>query len=264
MSNPENMNEITPQNPLKGLTRARIGLPRTGSSLASKDMMELKLAHSRARDALYAEFEQDQLAAQLSKVHTAITLNTTATDRDEYLLRPDKGRTLDLGSKSTLDTLQKDRPFDICIVVGDGLSPAAIHRSATPLISGLLPLLEMDTYRVSPLFLVSNARVAVGDEISELIQARLVIVLIGERPGLSVAESMGIYLTYAPRVGVTDADRNCISNIHPDGLSIDAAIQKLKFLIREAFSKRISGVSLKDLSVTGPAAGSGAIQDKPG
>ncbi len=196
-----------------------------------------------------------------------------AADRDTYLQRPDLGRRLSTASREALlarlpaddqasvalDTTVPDTPeqrqHDIAFVVADGLSALAIGTHAVPFLQTVLPLLDADGWSVAPLTLVSQGRVAVADEVGQLLRARLVVILIGERPGLSSPDSMGLYLTWMPRVGLTDASRNCISNVRPAGLPLDEAARKLHYLLSEARQRQISGVALKDESPVGEALG---------
>lgn len=215
---------------LKRYTDARIGLARTGDALATTGWLALREAHAAARDAVL--FEDVQLAFP-----GAITVHSLARDRREYLLRPDLGRRLapcDIGGD----------PCDVAIVVADGLSALAVERHVGSVIAALRPLL--DGLTVSPPVVARQARVAIGDEIGERLNARVVLVLIGERPGLSSADSLGAYLTFAPRVGRTDAERNCISNIRDGGLDYATAAIRLNWLIRESLRSKLSGVTLKE------------------
>ena len=171
-----------------------------------------------------------------------IVLQSAARDRKTYLLRPDLGRTLD--PKSRLGLERGD--YGAAIAIADGLSARAIHRHAAPLLGALLPLLDREEWRLAPIAIVRQGRVAIGDEIGERLGARLVVMLIGERPGLSASDSLGIYLTWDPRPGRTDAERNCISNVRPEGLSYAAAAHTLYFLMTESRRRKLSGVGLKE------------------
>lgn len=232
---------------LRQFTNARIALGRTGISLPVKANLDFQLAHALARDAVSVPLDFDALAQQLSGAYALIQLQSQASSHAEYLQRPDKGRLLNPESIEKLEGLQLkgDQP-DIVIIVADGLSSKAIENHAPALLNKLLPLLHKSGFSIAPLCLVKYARVAIGDPIGEISNARMSIVLVGERPGLSSPDSMGIYFTYLPEIGKTDAQRNCISNIHSQGLDYQIAINKLLFLINEASRLNISGVHLKD------------------
>jgi ethanolamine ammonia-lyase small subunit len=221
---------------LTQFTNARVALGRTGSSLPTRELLRFQLDHARARDAVYAELDPRSLPAPHVLVHSA------ASERGIYLRRPDLGRGLSAESKSALTP----GDYDAAIVVADGLSAMAVNRHAAPLLAELMPLLESEGWNVAPLTVAAQARVAIGDEIGQLLGARQVAVLIGERPGLMAPDSLGIYLTYAPRPGRTEAERNCISNVRPEGLSYALAARKLHFLMSEARRKKLTGVQLKE------------------
>ncbi len=233
---------------LKQFTRARIALGRVGSSLPTKEVLSFGLSHAMARDAVHLALDMDGLANQLSAMGLkSIQMQSRAHDRANYLLRPDFGRRLHAESVSNLQSLPLSQPIDLLIVVGDGLSALAVERHAVPLLAECQKILPTE-WRIGPIVLASQARVAIADEISEILQARMVAMLIGERPGLSSPDSLGIYLTYAPKLGYNDANRNCISNVRPEGLSYAAAAKKLIWLAREAMRMQCSGVALKDES----------------
>ncbi len=234
---------------LRQLTPARIALGRVGTSLPTAAHLEFQLAHAQARDAVHLAFEPAPLQATLRRQGRAsLVLHSAAADRQAYLQRPDLGRRLDEASATELrgQAAVHGRGADLALVVADGLSALAVHRHALPMVERLGALAAAEGWTLAPVSLVAQARVAVGDEIGELLGARLVVVMIGERPGLSSPDSLGLYLTHAPRVGVTDAGRNCISNIRREGLGYDAAARTLGYLLREAFRRRLSGVQLKD------------------
>lgn len=234
---------------LKGLTPARVGLGRSGASLPTQALLGFTLDHARARDAVHATFDADALVAGLSEFGlTAIRVASRAGNRRIYLARPDLGRRLDPASIQTLEGLKVD-PGRLAIVIGDGLSPAAVQAHAPELMRDLVPRLAR--IEIGPVVVASGARVALGDEIGVLLKASLVVMLIGERPGLSAPDSLGVYLTYAPRVGATDADRNCVSNIHRAGLTYEEAAFKIAWLVREGLARQITGVALKDESGDG-------------
>jgi ethanolamine ammonia-lyase small subunit len=232
---------------LKQFTPARIALGRTGISLSTRVGLDFQLAHALARDAVNIPVDFTELEQRLLFMgYQSLTLKTRAENQQMYLQRPDLGRLL---SESAVDSLQKSatNTADGVIVVADGLSSKAIEQHAEPFLSRLLPVLKENGYVLPPICFVKHGRVAIGDAIAELCSARLCIVLIGERPGLSSPDSMGIYFTYQARSGITtDADRNCISNIHKNGLSYQLALNKLLFLITEAEKLKLSGVNLKD------------------
>ncbi|MBX9599360.1 MAG: ethanolamine ammonia-lyase subunit EutC [Bryobacteraceae bacterium] len=216
---------------LKAATPARIALGRAGHALPTRELLAFQLAHARARDAVHLPLDVGALQAELPN---AIALHSEAPDRAAYLRRPDLGRRLDPRSAEAIAAMRAPVAWIIC----DGLSAVAIHRHAAPLLRELS--------RPEPLLLVEQGRVAIGDAIGELLQAELSVVLIGERPGLSSPDSLGIYVTYQPRAGRTDADRNCISNVRPEGLTYQEAARKLLWLIGAARSRRLSGVGLKE------------------
>jgi len=235
---------------LRALTPARVGLGRTGASLPTGPLLDFTLDHARARDAVHAAFDTEAIAMAASGLGLAtITTSSRAANRKDYLSRPDLGRRLDPASVQRLAALAgagEQAGGQVVIVVGDGLSPRAVHGHAVELLRALLPLLAAAHVSVGPIVVAAGARVALGDEVGELLGAGLVAMLIGERPGLSAPDSLGAYLTFAPRIGRTDAERNCVSNIHGAGLSYDAAAVKIAWLIREALARQLSGVALKD------------------
>jgi len=235
---------------LSSLTPARVALGRTGASLTTDEVLRFQLAHAEARDAVHVPLDGEALAAGI----TALGLNvmrvmTLATRRDVYLRRPDLGRRLQGESAERLDKLRRD-DFDVAIVVADGLSSRAVTNNAVPLLLRMIPKLADVGLTLAPVVIAEGARVALGDEIAERLGARLVLVLIGERPGLSSPDSLGAYLTFAPRPGCTDAERNCVSNIRAGGLDVEAASFKLVWLVMKALAAGMSGVHLKDESGT--------------
>ena len=234
---------------LRAQTPARIGLRRTGISLATSEVLDFQLAHGRARDAVHAPLQPNNLIAALRSITTqdVLLLHSAANDRASYLQRPDLGRKLDAASRDRLRSFAEahNRSFDLAFVIADGLSALAVERNAVPLLAELLPALS--SLALAPICVVEQARVAVGDEIAHALNASLVIVLIGERPGLSSPDSLGAYITWNPQPGrTTDAERNCISNIRTEGLSYSEAASRLLFYIHEARSKQLTGVALKD------------------
>lgn len=234
---------------LRRFTPARIALGRAGTSLPTQAQLAFQLAHARARDAVHHPLATDALRTALAqRGHTVATVRSAAPDRQTYLQRPDLGRRLDETSRTTLAALRAadDAPFDVAIVLADGLSAFAIEQNALPFLDAMLPRLAASAWTRAPLVIAEQSRVALGDDIAVTLHARMVAILIGERPGLSSPDSMGVYLTWQPRIGTTDAERNCISNIRREGLDIDLAADKLLWLMNEARSRQLSGVSLKD------------------
>ncbi len=266
---------------LRQLTAARIALGRAGVSLPTQPQLAFQLAHAQARDAVHLALDTEALRAALSELAgpgrpggEALALHSAAPDRDTYLQRPDLGRRLSADSRAQLlarlspaqqarvaldpqagppDDDVAQRVHDVAFVVADGLSALAIGSHAVPLLSRLVPALQAEGWSVAPLTVVSQGRVAVADEVGQLLRARLVVILIGERPGLSSPDSMGLYLTWMPRVGLTDASRNCISNVRPAGLPVDEAVAKLRYLLGEARQRQLTGVDLKDEAPAGEA-----------
>jgi len=247
------------QNPwrkLRQFTDARIGLGRAGISLPTHELLQFQLAHARAIDAVHCPLDVAKLQADLvtagvvGKQEEVLALKSQAPDRGIYLQRPDLGRVLYRPSRDLLSERVPaggDAP-DLAIVIVDGLSSWAVQTNAAPMVARLKADLEAEKgkWRLAPLTIVEQGRVAIGDDIGSVLRARAVLVLIGERPGLSSPDSLGAYLTWGPRTGRNDADRNCISNIRPAGLSYSNASQRLLYLIREAFRRQLSGVALKD------------------
>jgi len=237
-----------PWSGLKQYTQARIALGRAGTSLPTAPHLEFQLAHARARNAVHHELDFEALESALAASgQQVIRLQSAAEGRPDYLQRPDKGRRLSEASRTELSKhTWSAQGYDVAFVIGDGLSATAIDENAVAFLNVMLPILKEAGWSVAPLATVKGARVAVGDEIGEAMGAKMVVVLIGERPGLSSPDSMGIYLTYGPRRGLTDEARNCISNVRKDGLKYDGAAHKLLFLMNEARRRGLSGVNLKD------------------
>ncbi|AWB08615.1 ethanolamine ammonia-lyase (plasmid) [Azospirillum humicireducens] len=231
----------------RGATRARIALGRSGDGLPTRALLEFQLAHARARDAVHSAVDFDRLAADLAPLET-IRVHSAAPDRPIYLRRPDLGRRLDPASAATLSGGE----WDLLFVIADGLSAAAVQVNAAPLVHACAA--RLPHLRIGPVVLAAQARVALGDEVASAMGARLVALLVGERPGLSAAESLGVYLTWDPKPGRADSERNCISNIHADGLSIQTAADKLCWLATEAARLKLTGVALKEdaPSLAGP------------
>ncbi|WP_312227539.1 ethanolamine ammonia-lyase subunit EutC [Pseudescherichia sp.] len=233
---------------LREFTDARIALGRSGASLPTREVLSFGLAHAQARDAVHQPFDSERLAQQLMALgQQTLTAHSAAADRHIYLNRPDLGRRL---SDESREILQASRvpAHDLLLVIGDGLSSHAVHRQAVALITALLPYLRTLGLNIGPVVLAHQARVALGDEIGETLKSRAVAMLIGERPGLSSPDSLGVYLTWQPARARMDSERNCISNIRPEGLSYEAAAFKLAWLLEQAFLRRLTGVKLKDES----------------
>jgi ethanolamine ammonia-lyase small subunit len=230
---------------LRGLTAARIGLPRSGASVATGPLLEFQLAHARARDAVHEELDADRLRADLLPLGLPVLIvNSAVGARRDYLMRPDLGRQLSPESAATL--VAHAGRYDVALVIADGLSARSVQTHAAPVLAALLPALRAEDRRIAPLVIVRNGRVAIGDAIACALGADAVAILIGERLGLSAPDSMGAYLTWEPTAGTTDADRNCISNIRPDGIGYSDAAFKMAHLLRAMRARRLSGVRLKD------------------
>jgi len=224
---------------LRELTAARIALGRAGHSLPTRELLDFQLAHARARDAVHCPLDVRGLLADLDRRGLArVALRSAAPDRATYLRRPDLGRRLDSESAELLQPGE----CDAVIVIADGLSATAVHRHAMPLLDALLPALA--DWTLAPIAVVEQGRVAIADEIGERLHARLSVILIGERPGLSSPDSLGVYLTWSPRVGRNDAERNCVSNIRAEGLAPELAAQRLAMLMNAARERQLSGVGL--------------------
>lgn len=235
---------------LASLTPARVALGCAGVSLTTREVLRFQLAHAEARDAVHAPLDVEDLAAEIVALgQTVERVETPAIRRELYLRRPDLGRRIMTESAERLAKLRRDG-FGVSIVVADGLSSRAAASHAAPLLARLLPKIAGIGLSLAPLVIAQGARVALGDEIGERLGASLVLVLIGERPGLFSPDSLGAYVTYAPRVGRTDAERNCVSNIRPDGLDFETASFKIAWLIAAAVAADMSGVRLKDESDT--------------
>jgi ethanolamine ammonia-lyase small subunit len=234
-----------PWSALRALTAARIGLARTGASLATAPLLELRLAEARARDAVHAPLDVARLADDLAAFGgPVLDVTSAAHDRQSYLMRPDLGRRLAPGADAVL--APHAGSHDVAFVVADGLSARAVQTHAAPLLAAALPRLAAERRRIAPIVIVRHGRVAIGDAIAAALGAACVAVLIGERPGLSAPDSMGAYLTWQPSPQTTDADRNCISNIRPEGIGYAEAAQKIGRLLHAMRTLRLSGVRLKD------------------
>ncbi|WP_198293072.1 ethanolamine ammonia-lyase subunit EutC [Methylobacterium sp. WSM2598] len=233
---------------LKALTPARIGLGRAGSGLPTREVLAFALAHAQARDAVHAPLDAAALRAGIEGLGLPVlAIASRAPDRATYLRRPDLGRQPDPEDLARLAAAAGD-PVDLAIVVADGLSARAVHEGAVPLLAALAPAIAGSGWSLAPIVLAEQARVALGDAVGAALRARAVAVLIGERPGLSSPDSLGIYLTLDPRPGRTDAERNCLSNVRAAGLRPDLAAFKLHWLLGEAFRRGLTGVALKDES----------------
>ena len=251
----ETVPAVDPWTRFRTLTRARIGLGRAGDNLLTRDLLAFQLAHARARDAVSGAVDFDALALELAPI-ASVRVKSAAIDRSLYLRRPDLGRRLDPAFRARL---QKDDD-DVVFVIADGLSAAAVLAHSVATLKACMA--RLTDLRVGPVVFVEQGRVAIGDEIGALMGARMVVVLIGERPGLSSPDSLGAYITFAPRVGRRDADRNCVSNVHADGLTAVAAAAKITWIIREGLRLQLTGVGLKedaDALVTSPLWGANSF-----
>ena len=238
-----------PLEALRELTPARVGLGRSGASMPTEALLAFTLDHARARDAVHAAFDAQRLVTELAGLGLEMrTVSSQARNRADYLRRPDLGRMLDADSRRALE--KPCGESKIAIVIGDGLSPAAVNVHAVELVRHLVSRLTEAGIQLGPVVVASGARVALGDEIGAVLGAQMVVMLIGERPGLSAPDSLGAYLTFAPRIGLTDEKRNCVSNIHGAGLSYDEAAFKIAWLAREGLARQVTGVALKDESGT--------------
>lgn len=236
-----------PWHGLRRFTQARIALGRAGSGVTTAAYLDFQLAHAGARDAVLKTWDADGFAVQLQQQPLPhIRLNTQISDRTHYLRRPDLGRRLNADSLARLKQVAEPG-FDVAIIISNGLSSTAVETHGIPLLQHIVARYTEMELSIAPICLIPNARVAISDPIGALLQARLAVIMVGERPGLSAADSLGLYMTYALREGNTDAERNCLSNIRPpEGLSYEAAAQKLAYLSREALRSGVSGVHLKD------------------
>ncbi len=234
---------------LRRLTPARIALGRTGTSIPTGAQLDFQFAHAQARDAVHLPFDHAGLSSQMAeRGRDSLLLHSAAPDRHSYLQRPDLGRRLSDESAQTLRDYALANPggVDLAVVVADGLSALAVHKHTVPFLTRMEEQTHAEGWSLSPVILVEQGRVAVADEIGQLLGAKMVVILIGERPGLSSPDSLGLYFTYNPKVGLTDAYRNCISNVRLEGLSYGMAAHRLLYLMREACRRQLSGVNLKD------------------
>lgn len=263
-----------PWDKLREFTSARIALGRSGNSVPTDELLSFQLDHALAMDAVHCTLNVDSLVAQLSDSYSIlkqtleppVVVTSKVTDRFMYLQRPDLGRQLDEASWNTLEAIGKEHntELDLAIVIADGLSSVAIQNHALPVISRLVSLMSGDEehqWNLAPIAIVKQGRVAVGDDVGECFNAKAVLVLIGERPGLTSPDSMGMYLTWGAKRGSKDSDRNCISNVRPQGLNYDDACQRAFYLLKEARRLQLSGVNLKDRSAIDEESG-GDLEDK--
>jgi ethanolamine ammonia-lyase small subunit len=230
---------------LRRLTGARIGLKRTGASLATGPLLDFKLAHARARDAVHEPLDEARLITEIAKLELpVVAVASAAADRQHYLMRPDLGRHLAPSAEAALSP--HGGGYDLVFVLADGLSARAVQTHAQPVLARVLSVLRAEGWRIAPLVIARHGRVALGDAIAALLRADCAAILIGERPGLTAPDSMGAYLTWQPHPHTTDADRNCVSNIRPEGIGYADAAFKLAHLLRSMRARRLSGVQLKD------------------
>lgn len=244
------MNDVTSLHwsRLRAHTPARIGLARAGTALSTRDQLAFQMAHAQAQDAVHGALDVKAIIAGLTdRGMDALALRSAAPDRAAYLQRPDLGRRLHADAKVT-----SDEPHDVAFVIADGLSALAVQKHALPLFDEIFPALFTARWTIAPVAVVEQGRVAIGDEIGAALKAQLVVVLIGERPGLSSPDSLGVYITWEPRIGRTDAERNCISNVRPEGLSYTDAAARVMYLLTEARKRKLSGVMLKDETEAAP------------
>lgn len=249
-----------PWSRLKHYTDARIGLGRAGHSLPTEAHLTFQLDHARARDAVHQPLDIETLSTLIkARHHSVMTLHSAASDRAEYLKRPDLGRRLSDEAIQHLDQYRDTHreDCDIALIIADGLSARAIHDNIAPMLDTLLPRISEQGWKLGPITVVEQGRVAIGDPIGEKLKARMSIIMIGERPGLSSPDSLGIYFTWAPHSGRRDSERNCISNIRPAGQSYAAATDLLIYLMLEAERRQLSGVQLKDDSIVDSQLGDG-------
>jgi ethanolamine ammonia-lyase small subunit len=239
-------NDQDPWIGLRKYTNARIALGRAGVSVPTSESLQFTLAHAFARDAVFDKFRIPDCELRIEKLHPCLVLHSRVADRQEYLQRPDLGRRLNEDSLTELKTLAG--VYDVCINVADGLSATAVNSHAVPLLDNLIPRMKDAGWSLAPICIIEQGRVAISDETGSVLGAKLSLILIGERPGLSSPDSLGAYLTYGPAIGNTDEKRNCISNINANGLSYAAAADKIMYLVSESLRLKLSGVKLKDNS----------------
>jgi len=232
-----------PWDALRRLTAARIGLKRSGASLATAPLLEFQLAHARARDAVHAALDEGRLGTELAPLGLPIlTVASQANDRAQFLMRPDLGRQLSPEAERTL--APKKGAYDIAFVISDGLSAGAAQKHAAPLLAEIIPALK--DWHIAPLAIVRLGRVGAGDAVAAALGATCAVILLGERPGLTAPDSLGAYLTWKPRPDTTEADRNCVSNIRPEGVRYADAARTIVHLLRAMRAGGVSGIALKD------------------
>jgi ethanolamine ammonia-lyase small subunit len=233
--------------PLRRYTNARIGLPRAGTTVSTAELLSFQLAHAQARDAVLKPWDAELFGRELTEAGIeSLVAHSCARDRTTYLARPDLGRQLDAESLEELKALRAENVPDVAFIMSDGLSATAIHSHGLATVNAMLDALRRRKLRASPVVLVHNGRVALSDVVGEALGARASVIVLGERPGLSAADSLGMYLTFGPKRGNTDAQRNCISNVRdPGGLAPLAAADQLVFLLSRALEQGVSGVALK-------------------
>jgi ethanolamine ammonia-lyase small subunit len=233
-----------PWNQLRQISPARIALGRAGGSVPTHELLDFQLAHARARDAVQQPFDPQEFAARVSALGlSSVVVLSAASDRRTYLERPDLGRQLAPECRTLL--VRTNPPPDVALIVSDGLSALAAQRQAVPLLEALAPMVKISGMRLSPIVVAAYARVALEDEIGERLGATAALILLGERPGLGAPDSLGAYLVYDPRAGRSDAERNCVSNIRPEGLPPAQAAATIHQLLDEALRRKLSGVALK-------------------
>jgi ethanolamine ammonia-lyase small subunit len=232
---------------LQNYTPARIARGRTGHSIPTSELLKFQADHAQARDAVYSELDIVTLNSSISQSLNiqVINLRSEVKNRPQYLQRPDLGRTLSQESREELINISS-LESDICFVIADGLSAEAINQNALPILEILIPKLKAINWKIAPICIAQQGRVAIADEIVSLLKSEIVVILIGERPGLTSPNSMGAYITFHPYVGMTDESRNCVSNIRPEGMCFQMATDKILYLLTEIKSKKLSGVNLKD------------------
>lgn len=235
---------------LRAFTNARIALGRTGTAIPLQHVLDFRMAHANARDAVHSALNVKELVKQFSALQLPVcSVSSRADNRKKYLLRPDTGKQLNEASRQKLLSL-KSIASDVCFIVADGLSASAIHQHAFPVLKRLVSFTVSNGLSIAPLCIVEQARVAICDEVGSLLHAKIAIILIGERPGLSASDSMSAYITFNPKPGLTDEARNCVSNIRPNGMDYELSAEKIFYLLKESLQLQLSGVLLKDNLVT--------------
>jgi ethanolamine ammonia-lyase small subunit len=235
---------------LRAFTPARIGIKSVGGALPTATLLELQLDQVRAREAVYRDLDLDCLESEVRRLVPVVRVHSAAPDRATYIRLPNLGRQLDQESRERLARLRSTVPWDVTFVIGDGLSGAAVMEYAFSTLHACLP--RLTAWRLSPAVLAQQARVALGDPICEVLNSRMCVVLIGERPGLSVSNSLGAYVTWEPRTGRSDAERNCVSNIHAGGLACEEAARAICWILEEARRRGCSGTAIKNGASAAP------------